>query len=116
MLWKWIVLGKRFYFKRWLSVTATLALSPGGEPALVFAPHRLHLAFNDIAEPRPPLVAPDEAAVGAVLDFAGTVASGRLVVSCELGVSRSTAIAFALACRAAPGRSERCRHHLCGPS
>ena len=67
----------------------------------------LVLRFNDVAAPRPGLVAPDRAAIEALLAFGrGWDATRPLVVSCEAGVSRSTAAAFCLACQGRPDRPE----------
>jgi len=58
----------------------------------------IDLVFNDIAEPRAGLVAPDAALVARAL-----AAPRPALVTCFAGVSRSTALAYALACRDRPG-------------
>ena len=82
--------------------------SPGREVPPVGAdlPH-LHLAFHDIDGERPPLKAPAHADVAALLAFGrGWTGAAPLLVSCELGISRSTAAGFALACQAVPDMAE----------
>ena len=67
----------------------------------------LHLAFNDIGEARPGLVAPDEDHVRQILAFGREWDGARpLAISCELGISRSTAGLFILACDRRPGARE----------
>lgn len=79
-------------------------VAPGTPPPdLDEAPHRLVLAFNDIVAPRPGLVPPAESDIAALLAFGRTWTGERpLLVHCALGISRSTAAAFALACAAEP--------------
>jgi len=91
----------------WRAADLLLLRSPGAEPpALGSTGRRLELSFNDIAESRPGLVAPDAAMVSDLLDFGR--ASSALAVACYAGVSRSTAAAYALACQAsAPGVEDR---------
>jgi predicted protein tyrosine phosphatase len=68
----------------------------------------LRLAFHDIAEPRPGLTAPDAALVGQLLVFAEAWDGARpMLVHCWAGVSRSTAVAFIIACQRAPERAEQ---------
>lgn len=84
-------------------------LSPETPPpvCLGVAPHRhLKLCFHDIGMPMEGLIAPDRAAIDAMLEF-DREWSGRapLLIHCWAGISRSTAAAFILACRrAGPGR------------
>lgn len=79
--------------------------SPGIAPPAFGAPNRLDLVFNDIAEPRAGLVAPDLSAMQALLTFAQSWDGGApLLVSCEFGISRSTAAAFLIGCARAPHR------------
>lgn len=77
-------------------------ISPDAE-----APHtdtpRTVLRFNDIAEPRPGLIAPSEETVATILALGGAMESGsKLLIHCYAGVSRSTAAAYILACAARP--------------
>lgn len=86
---------------------ATIA-SPGREPPSV-GPDlaRLHLTFHDIDGERPALTAPGRPDVEELLGFGrGWDGASPLLLSCELGISRSTAAAFALACQALPDRAE----------
>lgn len=82
--------------------------APGGELVEAGrAGRRLTLRFHDIAEPRHGLTAPDAAAVAALLDFGRSWDGDRpLLVHCLLGISRSTAAAFALACQHDPETPE----------
>ncbi|MBV9076190.1 MAG: tyrosine protein phosphatase [Methylobacteriaceae bacterium] len=67
----------------------------------------LALRFHDIAEPRPGLVAPDRAAIDALLAFGRAQAgAGTVLLSCFAGISRSTAAALALAAALRPDRLE----------
>lgn len=78
---------------------------PLADPSEV--PHRLVVTFNDIVAPRPGLVAPDESDIAAILAFGRSWPGERpLLVHCALGISRSTAAAFVLACAAEPDRPE----------
>ena len=66
---------------------------------------RLVLAFNDVTAPGPGLVPPDAALVGAILDFGAACAPGeKVLVHCWMGVSRSPAAAYIIACARAPGK------------
>jgi predicted protein tyrosine phosphatase len=78
--------------------------SPGTpQPSLPAGPAHLHLAFNDIAEPRAGLVAPAEAHARDILAFGRSWDGARpLLVSCEAGISRSTAALFIIACERRP--------------
>jgi predicted protein tyrosine phosphatase len=65
---------------------------------------RLILAFNDITAPQPGCVAPDESVVGAIVDFGRACgADDHVLVHCWMGVSRSPAAAYIIACARAPG-------------
>lgn len=65
---------------------------------------KLLLAFNDVLAPGPGLVAPDESIAGAIVAFAGACAAGDIVLAhCWMGVSRSPAAAYIIACARAPG-------------
>ena len=81
-------------------------VSPDAQPSELPGVERLVLRFNDIAEPRPGLIAPDETLIRRLLTFAETwPATAPLVVHCFAGVSRSPAAAYILACaRAEEGR------------
>lgn len=75
---------------------------------------RLHLRFNDIAEPKEGLVAPDAAHVAALLAFFGTWdRRSLLLIHCWAGVSRSTAAAFvAASLREGPGSEQALAQRL----
>lgn len=83
-------------------------IAPGDTPPdLDDVPHRLVLAFNDIVAPRPGLAPPGEGDIAAILAFGRSWSGGHpLLVHCALGISRSTAAAFILACAAGPDRPE----------
>ena len=83
-------------------------MSPGhAPPDLHGVPHQVVLAFNDIVAPQPGLVPPGETDVAAILALGRSWTGQRpLLVHCALGISRSTAAAFALACAAEPDRLE----------
>lgn len=68
-----------------------------GSPPTGFSGAMLHLAFNDIAEPRPGLVPPSQEHVRALLNFSDGWQEGVLVAQCWMGISRSTAAALLLA-------------------
>jgi predicted protein tyrosine phosphatase len=64
----------------------------------------LRLAFHDIVEPMPGLVAPDRDLMRAVLDFGRASEDQRaLLIHCWAGISRSSAAAYAIACDRNPG-------------
>jgi predicted protein tyrosine phosphatase len=64
----------------------------------------LRLAFHDIVEPMPGLVAPDHVMMQSVLDFGRKCEPQRpLLIHCWAGISRSSAAAFAIACDRNPG-------------
>jgi predicted protein tyrosine phosphatase len=72
----------------------------GGAPRLV-------LRFHDIATPRRGLTAPGAAAVGRLLELGGARRAGETVLlHCWMGISRSPAAAYILACAAAPETPE----------
>jgi predicted protein tyrosine phosphatase len=59
----------------------------------------LHLVFNDIAGPRPGLAPPSERDARDIIAFGRNWDLAKpLLVSCEAGISRSTAALFVLAC------------------
>lgn len=75
-----------------------------GKPAET---RRLGLAFNDIAEPRPGLLAPSAADIAALIAFGRTWDESRpLLLHCRMGISRSTAGALILAAAARPRAGE----------
>lgn len=74
-------------------------------PDGISADHHLILRFHDIAEPLTGYVEPSGEQVAAALDFAEADAA-PLLVHCYAGVSRSTAMAYAIACAREPGRCE----------
>ena len=87
-----------------LSPTSSVETWPVVEPGNAC----LRLAFHDIAEPQPDLIAPDAAMVAELLAFAEAWDGARpMLVHCWAGVSRSTAAAFIIACQRAPERSEQ---------
>lgn len=65
------------------------------------------LRFNDIAAPRPGLIAPSLATVKAIIDLGRALpAEATLLVHCFAGVSRSPAAAYILACAAGEAGDE----------
>lgn len=85
-----------------------MLVAPGRpEPRTSGTARRLVLHFNDIAAPQAGLVAPDRATIERLLAFGRDwPGDAPLAVSCEFGVSRSTAAAFCLACQARPDLAE----------
>ncbi|HXQ10005.1 MAG TPA: hypothetical protein VN805_03295 [Caulobacteraceae bacterium] len=79
------------------------------EPLVGVAPERhLRLTLDDIHEPVPGLIVPDESAVQRVIAFGeGWDRSAPMVVHCFAGVSRSSASALAIACARNPDVDER---------
>lgn len=76
-------------------------------PPVIGGPPQLALRFHDIAAPREGLTAPDACAVTRLLEFGAARRAGEtLLVHCWLGISRSPAAAFILACAAAPATPE----------
>ncbi|MFC7051439.1 tyrosine phosphatase family protein [Hansschlegelia quercus] len=79
----------------------TDAATPAGiEPA-----NHLVLRFHDLVEPLVGHVHPRESHIAEALTFAAED-DGPIVVHCYAGISRSTAMAFAIACARRPGRDE----------
>jgi predicted protein tyrosine phosphatase len=75
-------------------------------PVLLEAP-RLVLRFNDIAEPREDLTLPDPEMVARLLAFAAEAApTETILLHCWMGISRSPAAAFILACARDASRPE----------
>ncbi len=89
--------------RRVLSLLSEGAAAPRLDGTAV-ADH-LTLRFHDIVEPRHGHVPPGEAHVRQALDFASR--PEPIVVHCYAGVSRSTAMAYAIACAREPARDER---------
>jgi predicted protein tyrosine phosphatase len=76
-------------------------------PSLPVAVPHLVLGFHDIAAGRPGLTAPDLGSLQRLLDFAAAwTEPGPMLVHCWMGISRSTAASFILACAADPARDE----------
>lgn len=74
-------------------------------PARIAPDDHLTLYFHDIVEPLAGYVTPSESHVAEALGFAA--ADDRpILVHCYAGVSRSTAMAFAIACAREPKRDE----------
>lgn len=68
---------------------------------------RLVLAFNDVDVAGSVHVAPDEAVVGQIVEFARRCDETQdVLVHCWMGVSRSPAAAYVMACERAPGDEE----------
>ncbi|MES2028416.1 MAG: hypothetical protein V4477_04495 [Pseudomonadota bacterium] len=69
------------------------------------APERhLQLAFHDIVEQTPELIAPDAGTMRAILDFGrGSTVERPMLIHCWAGISRSSAAAYAIACDRNPG-------------
>jgi predicted protein tyrosine phosphatase len=64
----------------------------------------VRLAFHDIVEPLPGLVAPDRSTMQAILDFGRESTRQRpMLIHCWAGISRSSAAAFVIACDHNPG-------------
>jgi predicted protein tyrosine phosphatase len=86
-------------------VTLLAPDQPG--PRLAGALPSLRLSFHDVAAAHAGLTAPDAAAIDRLLDFAAAQPDdATLLVHCWMGISRSPAAAFILACAASPGVSE----------
>lgn len=76
-------------------------------PAIGSDALRLVLRFNDVAAPAPNMVVPTRETVAQLLAFAGAVPpAGVLLIHCWMGISRSPAAAYILACAQAPESSE----------
>jgi predicted protein tyrosine phosphatase len=82
-------------------------LSPGGvAPPAWDGPH-LSLRFHDIAAPRDDLTPPDAEMVERLLAFgAAWREPGPMLLHCWMGISRSPAAAYILACALDPARRE----------
>lgn len=76
-------------------------------PAGIAEADHVVLGFNDIVGARAGLIAPAAAHIDALLGFiARWGMAGPLVIHCWAGISRSPAVAFAIACLLAPDRPE----------
>ena len=83
-------------------------LSPGRPAPRVAAVPHLVLTFNDIAEPRDGLTPPDAQMLRRLIAFGAAWDEPEpLLVHCWMGISRSTAAAFVLACALDPARDPR---------
>lgn len=92
-----------------LSPAGVISLLGPGQPAPAVRAEaaRLALWFNDIGAPTPGLIAPSREMVADLLAFADVVPPGGvLLIHCWLGISRSPAAVYILACARAPERSE----------
>jgi predicted protein tyrosine phosphatase len=76
-------------------------------PACVAPEHHLWLCLHDISAPLEGCIMPGEQHVATLLDFVrGWDRKAPLVVHCYMGISRSTASAFASVCALNPYRDE----------
>ena len=74
-------------------------------PPSVAAGNHLKLRFHDIVDPIPGMVAPQEDHLVSLIDFADRWdRAGPMIIHCFAGVSRSTAAALVVLCRANQGR------------
>jgi predicted protein tyrosine phosphatase len=92
-----------------LSPAGVVSLLGPGQPAPEVRTDaaRLLLWFNDIGGPTPGFVAPTREMVADLLAFADALpTAGVLLIHCWMGISRSPAAAYILACAQAPERSE----------
>lgn len=89
--------------RRVLTLLADGTVAP--RPEGVAEHDHLTLRFHDISEPREGYLAPSAEMVAQALAFANAD-DAPLVVHCYAGVSRSTAIAYAIACSRQPARDE----------
>ncbi|WP_279100528.1 tyrosine phosphatase family protein [Bartonella apis] len=68
-------------------------------PAMIAENRHYFLEFNDINEPQEGLIAPSETEIYKLLDIAKNWnRSYPLLINCYMGISRSTAAAFVIAC------------------
>jgi predicted protein tyrosine phosphatase len=64
----------------------------------------VQLAFHDIVEPSPELIAPNADVMRAILDFGrDSVTERPMLIHCWAGISRSSAAAYVIACDRNPG-------------
>jgi len=89
-------------------VDASMAVN---RPPMIAKTHHLILTMNDIAINRPGLTAPEEGHIETLLDFvkkwASQPAPQPLLIHCWMGISRSPAAAFIIACTLNPHRTEQ---------
>lgn len=86
-------------------VSLIAAGTPVTRPPSIAPEDHLTLYFHDLVEPLEGHVPPSESHIGDALAFAAAD-EGPIVVHCYAGVSRSTAMAYAIACAREPGRDE----------
>ena len=95
-------LAAKHNFSRALSLLAPAQVS--SFQADFLPREKLLLAFNDVLAPGPGLVAPDDSIAAAIIAFASACARGETILAhCWMGVSRSPAAAYIIACARAPG-------------
>ena len=76
-------------------------------PAMIAENRHYLLEFNDINEPQEGLIAPSETEIYKLLDIAKHWnRSYPLLINCYMGISRSTAAAFVIACALEQKKSE----------
>ncbi len=76
-------------------------------PASIEPRRHLRLAMNDISEPEPGLVPPEDSHVQELIDFVvGWNKQSPMLIHCWAGISRSTAAAFIALCALNPGIDE----------
>jgi predicted protein tyrosine phosphatase len=62
-------------------------------------PEQLVLRFDDISEPHPKWIEPQESHIEKSLAFADKIGDGALLIHCHAGISRSSALALAIIAR-----------------
>jgi len=62
-------------------------------------PEQLVLRFDDISEPHPKWIEPQESHIEKALAFADKIGDGALLIHCHAGISRSSALALAIIAR-----------------
>lgn len=76
-------------------------------PASIAPEHHLWLQMHDISEPLDGHIMPGEEHIASLIDFARSWdRRAPLVVHCYMGISRSTASAYAAVCALSPHRAE----------
>ncbi|MHC5306775.1 tyrosine phosphatase family protein [Bartonella sp. LJL80] len=76
-------------------------------PSMVTAEHHHFLGFNDITEPQEGLVTPSNEHIREILSIANQWRRDHpLLIHCFMGISRSTASAYIVACALSPATSE----------